>query len=223
MTPFDPKPMAGGAAGELPAVPGWATRWKLAKSSIRIDLHVKVQQKVNELSSCCDRVIPFFYSSFLLAFAEEEKHQFLTAVWVKCVLCELPTLSPESGHSYYIQGRKKVDILCAVFILGLHFKANWRFDSTMQIFFFAIQIFAIHFYVNLLSSNWHPYADFLLGHRCTLLTYKLGNLCHLRQAFKETQREFIWQRKHKAKCYSQAFALVLEKLLVLFWNFCSRH
>lgn len=65
-------------------------------------------------------------------------------------------------------------MLCAVFILGLHFNVNWRFDSTMQIFF-AIQIFAIHFYVNLLSSNWHSYADFLLGHWCTLLTYKLGN------------------------------------------------
>lgn len=64
-------------------------------------------------------------------------------------------------------------MLCAVLILGLHFNVNWRFDSTMQIFF-AIQISAIHFYVNLLSSN--SYANFFLGHQCTLLTYKLGNL-----------------------------------------------
>lgn len=42
MTPFDPKPMPGGAAGELPAVPGSITWWKLAKNSMRIDLHVKV-------------------------------------------------------------------------------------------------------------------------------------------------------------------------------------
>lgn len=113
-------------------------------------------------------------------------------------------------------------VLCAVFILGLHFNVNWRFDSTMQIFF-AIQIFAIHFYVNLLSPNWYSYANFLLGHWCTLLTCKLGNLSHLKERHLKRHRvEFLWQRKYKAKWYSHVFALVLEKFLLLLWNSCSR-
>lgn len=118
MTSFDPKPKPGGAAGELPAVPGWLTRWKLAKNSMRIDLHIKVWEKVNKLSSCYDGAIPFFYSSFLLAFAKEEKHQFLRAVWVKFMLCELPTLYPQSlGTFNTLQGKKKVDIqwCCVLF------------------------------------------------------------------------------------------------------------
>lgn len=113
-------------------------------------------------------------------------------------------------------------VLCAVFILGLHFNVNWRFDSTMQIFF-SIQIFAIHFYVNLLSPNWYSYANFLLGHWCTLLTCKLGNLSHLKERHLKRHRvEFVWQRKYKAKWYSHVFALVLEKFLLLLWNSCSR-
>lgn len=62
-------------------------------------------------------------------------------------------------------------ILCPVLILGLHFIEILTFDSTMQ-YFCALQIFAICFYVNLLSSNWYSYANLLLAHQCTLLTYK---------------------------------------------------
>lgn len=62
-------------------------------------------------------------------------------------------------------------ILCAILILGLHFNVILKFDSTKQIFC-AFHIFAIHFYVNLLSSNWYSYANLLLAHQCTLLTYK---------------------------------------------------
>lgn len=62
-------------------------------------------------------------------------------------------------------------ILYATLILGLHFNVILKFDTTMPIFC-AFQIFAIQFYVNLLSSNWHSYVDLLLAHQCTLLTHK---------------------------------------------------
>lgn len=75
---------------------------------------------MNKLSSCYDRVIPFLYSSFLLAFVKEEKYQFLTPARLKCMLCELPTLSISVVTIVHysgildtvtiLQGKKKVDI-----------------------------------------------------------------------------------------------------------------